>query len=334
MTTSLKKVLVIRFSSIGDIVLTTPVVRCVKQQLPNVELHYLTKKSFGPILQANPYIDKLWLLDESLDDLLDGLRNEDFDFVADLHGNLRSLAVKYHLETTAETFNKLNLRKWLLVNFKINTLPQQHIVDRYMDAVKRLGVTNDGHGLEYFIPRDDMIQYEQLPLTHLHGFVAVAFGAAHKTKSIPYEKLRELIQALNVPVVLLGGKAEREVANKIEGEFSVKVYNACGLLNVNQSASMIKMAKAVVVADTGMMHIAAAFRKPIVTVWGNTVPAFGMFPYLPGMEHRYAAMEVNVNCRPCSKLGYAKCPRGHFKCMLNHDVSRIQDLVNTVAQNR
>ena len=334
MTTGVRKILVIRFSSIGDIVLTTPVLRCVKQQLPNVELHFLTKKSFGNILAANPYIDKLWLLGESLDDLLEDLRNEDFDFIADLHGNLRSLAVKYHLETTAVTFNKLNFRKWLLVNFKINTMPRRHVVERYLDTVKPLGVANDGRGLNYFIPREDVIQYEQLPLTHLHGFVAIAFGAAHKTKSIPLEKLREIVQNLNVPVVLLGGKAEREVANKIEAEFSVKVYNACGLLNVNQSASMIQLSKAVIAADTGMMHIASAFRKPIVTVWGNTVPDFGMYPYLPGQANGNASMEVAVNCRPCSKLGYAKCPRGHFKCMLDHDVSRIQDIVNTVVAKR
>lgn len=325
------KVLVIRFSSIGDIVLTTPVIRCVKQQVENVELHYLTKKSFGDVLKANPYIDKLWLLEDSLDDLLEPLRNEDFDFVIDLHGNLRSLAVKYHLETTANTFNKLNFKKWLYVNFKINTLPKKHIVDRYLDTVKRLGVKNDGKGLDYFTPKEDRIEVEHLPLTHLHGFVAIAFGAAHKTKSIPYEKLKEIVQTLNVPIILLGGKAEREVANKIEGEFPVKVYNACGTMNINQSASLIKLAKAVIAVDTGLMHIAAAFKKPIITVWGNTVPDFGMYPYLPGFEKRNASMKVNVNCRPCSKLGYAKCPRGHFKCMLEHDVNRIPTVLEQIV---
>jgi len=325
------KILVVRFSSIGDIVLTTPVLRCVKQQLPGVTLHYLTRRRFADVLKANPHIDKLWLMDESIDELLEPLRDESFDYIVDLHSNFRTLMLKLFLEIPSFTFNKLNLRKWLLVNFKVNALPRKHVVERYLQTVKPLGVKNDHQGLDYFIPRDDEIGIDQLPLTHLHGFVAVAFGAAHATKSIPYEKLKELCSALPVPVILLGGKAERELANRIEADFPVKIYNACGLLNINQSASIVSKAKAVIATDTGLMHIAAAFRKPIVSVWGNTVPAFGMHPYLPTNPNRNAVMEVNLKCRPCSKIGYAKCPRGHFKCMLEHDMSRVPAMLNEIV---
>ena len=323
------KILVIRFSSIGDIVLTTPVLRCLKTQLKGVEIHFLTKSKFADVVKANPYIDKLWTIDESLDDVLEPLRGEGFDYVIDLHNNLRSFIVRFFLEVPSVTFNKLNLRKWLLVNFKWNVMPRLHVVDRYLATVKRLGVVNDGKGLNYFISNEDRIGVEQLPLTHLHGFVAIAFGAAHNTKSIPYEKLRELCKTLTVPIILLGGKQEREIAIRIENEFKVKVYNACGTLNINQSASVISLAKAVVTADTGLMHIAAAFNKPIVSVWGNTVPDFGMHPYFGTSERsKWEAMEVSVQCRPCSKIGYAKCPRGHFKCMMDHDMNAVPALLN------
>lgn len=144
------KVLVIRFSSIGDIVLTTPVVRCLKKQKPETEVHYLTKKAFKDILVSNPYIDKLHLLEDSLDAVIDQLKSEQFDHIIDLHHNARTLRVKKALKVPAHSFDKLNVKKWLLVNFKIDMMPDMSIVERYLDTVKELGVYNDGGGLITF----------------------------------------------------------------------------------------------------------------------------------------------------------------------------------------
>ena len=179
------KILVIRFSSIGDIVLTTPVIRCIKQQLEPVELHYLTKRSFAPVLQANPYIDQLHFLDDNLDLTIEALKKEHFNFVVDLHHNLRTLKVKRALKCSSASFNKLNVRKWLLTNFKINTLPNIHIVDRYIATVKELGVTNDGKGLDYFIPDQDIVPQSDIPAAHQLGFIGLVIGAAHSTKRLP-----------------------------------------------------------------------------------------------------------------------------------------------------
>src|SRR5215207_7218609 len=110
------KFLIIRFSSIGDIVLTTPVVRCLKQQVISADVHYLTRKSFRDIIEPNPYVDKTHLLDKDLTPVVEELVAEDFDYVIDLHHNLRSLKVKKALGKKSFSFNKLNVEKWLMTS--------------------------------------------------------------------------------------------------------------------------------------------------------------------------------------------------------------------------
>jgi len=142
----LPKYLVIRFSSIGDIVLTSPVIRMLKKQVPNAEVHFLTKKNFESVVRNNPNIDKVWTTDGSLKDVLSALKKEQFDEIIDLHANLRTWRIKSTLKIKSTSFNKLNFEKWLLVNLKINRLPAIHIVNRYLKAVEHLGVVNDGEG--------------------------------------------------------------------------------------------------------------------------------------------------------------------------------------------
>ena len=307
------KFLILRFSSIGDIVLTTPVVRCLKQQIPDAEVHYATKRAFAALLEDNPYIDKRHYLDESLQTLVKQLRAEKFDYVIDLHQNLRTRLIKLQLGVKAYSFEKLNLHKWLLVRLKINALPDLHIVDRYLATVSPLGVKNDGKGLNYYIPYKDQVEPNWLPPTHQTGYVAYAIGGQHNTKKLPVERMIELCRKIDYPVVLLGGKEDQAAGDLIETALGAGlIYNACGRYNLNQSASLLQGARIVFSHDTGLMHIASALKKKVYSIWGNTTPAFGMYPY----KTPYVVLENNkLDCRPCSKIGYAKCPRGHFKCM-------------------
>ncbi len=325
------KVLILRFSSIGDIVLTTPVVRTLKAQVEEIEIHYATKEQFRPLLESNPYIDKMHFLQDSLSSLIEELRLEKFDAVIDLHHNLRTLRIKYALGVKSYSFNKLNIEKWLMVNLKINKLPNVHIVDRYMDTVKPLGVKMDALGLDYFIPEKDEVPLDWLPADFQNGYVVYAIGAQHVTKRLPLNRMIELCDRINKPIVLLGGKEDQETGDAVAAFFHRQatddhptekvlhdmnkrslVYNACGRFNINQSASVVKKAQYVFTHDTGLMHIAAAFRREIFCLWGNTIPAFGMYPF----RTRFTTLENNkVGCRPCSKIGYKKCPKGHFRCM-------------------
>jgi ADP-heptose:LPS heptosyltransferase len=332
------KILVIRFSSIGDIVLTTPVVRCLKKQYPQAQLHYLTKKQFVSILQSNPYLDKIHLLEGDLQPVVLELLKEKFDYVIDLHNNLRTKYVKVLLRqafnSRIESFsvNKLNIRKWLLTRLKWKWIPDVSIVDRYFETVKSLGVKNDGQGLDYFIPEEEEIKKDDLPMSHSLGYIACAIGGQHETKKMPLEKWKALCAQMPFPIVLLGGKEDVDIANEIREVDEVKIYNACGKFSLNESADIVKRARVVITHDTGLMHIAAAFKKPIISIWGNTVPELGMFPYYgynnlkSNVAPQSFIMEQTLGCRPCSKIGYAKCPKGHFKCMQQQDLDKILEL--------
>jgi len=314
----MKKILIIRFSSIGDIVLTTPVIRCIKTQKPDTEIHYLTKKSFSGILESNPYVSKIYTIEKNVSEIAEELKKENYDFIIDLHNNLRSMQTKRLLAKFSSSVKKLNFKKWLLVNFKINKMPAIHVVDRYLETVKSLGVKNDEKGLDYFIPEKDEIKITSLPLSHQKEYIAFVIGAKHFTKQLPAEKIISICKKLPKPIVLLGGKEDISRANEIEEAVGHAIYNACGKYNLNQSASLIKHADKVITHDTGLMHIAAAFKKDIISVWGNTVPDFGFSPYLSGKKSKIVEVK-NLPCRPCSKIGYDNCPKGHFKCMVEID---------------
>ena len=319
------KVLIIRFSSIGDIVLTTPVIRCLKQQLEgDVEIHYLTKANYAALLEQNPYLTKIHTISKSTNEVIEQLKAENFDYVVDLHKNLRSSRVKKRLKALSFSFNKLNIQKWLLVNFKLNKMPDIHIVDRYLEAAKALGIENDDKGLDYFLP--DNIE-NSFPEKFPETYTALVLGANHATKKMPKHKLVELLKGSNQHFVLIGGKEDEALGKELEHIDPKRIKNACGKTNLNQSAYLIQQAQAVVTPDTGMMHIAAAFQKRIISIWGNTVPAFGMYPYLDKEnQNNFTILEIKgLSCRPCSKIGYDKCPKGHFKCMEEIKVEEIRE---------
>lgn len=358
----MKKVLIIRFSSIGDIVLTTPVVRCIKQQIPGIQVHYLTKQQFRPVIEGNPYIDKIICIEKDKDvgGVMKELRAEKYDYIVDLHKNLRSWRVILFLLKPFGTFTKLNIRKWMICKLKINILPDVHIVDRYFHAVKRLGVKNDGLGLDYFIPTGTD-PWEKLPALPHTGYLTLVIGGKHATKQLPKERLLELCNLISKSIVILGGPEDREAGEYLAGgsrqsagssrqeavssrqeagsgrQFVDKVgaqtgseksiiINTCGQLTLNESAALVRDADRVITHDTGLMHIAAAFQKDIISIWGNTIPEFGMYPYFP-KDHSGTSRIIEVkglSCRPCSKIGYQQCPKGHFKCMLDIDFAEIQ----------
>ena len=327
----MKKILVIRFSSIGDIVLTTPLLRCLKTQLPDTEIHYLTKQKFKSVLSANPYIDFIHTIDDHLSEVIPQLKNENFDHIIDLHKNFRSMGIRLRLRKPVSSFSKINFRKWLMVHLKINCLPDIHIVDRYFDSLKHFHVKNDGNGLDYFIQENERLSFVDLPKSYRNGFVGVVIGGMHETKMLPADKVIGLINQINKPVILLGGHNDFEKGEAIVEAAQGKVLNSCGQFSLNQSASIVSLADKIVSNDTGLMHIAAAYNKEIISVWGNTIPEFGMYPYLKKDESlkSHIFQVEGLKCRPCSKIGYKKCPKSHFDCMNNQDVDEMAKIVNT-----
>lgn len=310
-------------------------IRCIKQQLKDAEIHFITRSTFKDVLSTNPYIDKLHVMDDKLSDVIPSLKKENFDFIIDLHHNQRSWVLKKQLNVPSFAFHKLNIEKWLMVNFKINRLPQKHIVDRYLDVVNTFGVTNDKEGLDFFIEPSALSIHDSLPSFHKEGFIAFVIGAKHRTKRLPDEKIISLCKSAPLPVVLIGGPEDKMRGDLISQACGEKVYSSCGKTSLHESAALIKFSNSVITHDTGMMHIASAMRKKIISVWGNTIPEFGMYPYYGdkngGAEKGLSTVvEVkNLSCRPCSKIGFDKCPKGHLNCLNKIDegeiISRLKD---------
>ena len=325
------KFLVIRFSSIGDIILTTPIIRCLKIQ-KDVEVHYLTKKSFTSLLQQNPYITKIWSIQKSIREVIPALRKEGFTHIIDLHKNFRSTWLNLSLRGKYLTFDKLNPEKWLFVNFKLDLLPIKHLVDRYFEALSVLGIRNDGAGLDYFLPQNEEID---LASENTGGrFICFVVGGGHATKKMTAGQISDICRQLPLPVVLLGGKEDSVVGDYVLSKNN-HVSNWCGKTTIHGSASLIRQCSLLITHDTGMMHIGAALKKKIISIWGNTVPKFGMFPYYPeSQEPLNKIIEIhNLPCRPCSKIGYSSCPKGHFNCIKEIKPGRIAQVARDLLSD-
>ncbi|MFM7668541.1 MAG: glycosyltransferase family 9 protein [Bacteroidota bacterium] len=324
------KILVVRFSSIGDIVLTSSVVRCLKNQVQNAQIHMLTKEQFTPLYDANPNVDKTFGLSDNWELLLSELKAENYDCIIDLHNNLRTKRLKLALGKPSYSFPKRNIKKYLLTKFKWNLLSEkEHVVHRYFKPAEKIGVKNDQLPNDFFIAEKNEIELTNTSLVS-KKYLALAIGTQFATKKLPVEKLLAICNRIQFPIVLLGDKKDALVADElISKSVNKALVSFCGELNIQQSASVLKQAKVVLTHDTGLMHIAACFSAPIVTIWGNTTPILGMSAYTPTQLNQAVNVEVeDLSCRPCSKIGYATCPKNHFNCMNLQDVEKISKMIS------
>ena len=321
------KVLVIRLSSIGDVVLTTPVLRCMKRQL-HCELHLITKKVCGDLLVGNPHIDSLIEYDGSEEQEL-RLRGEHYDCVVDLHNNHRSRRLRRAMTKGAPrprvlVYRKENLGKFMLVLTKWDIMSGRHVVDRYFDAVKSLGVNNDNLGLE--LPAFTSSNHHAFTSSH---YSVIACGAQHETKRIPPEKIALMARNIEGQVVLVGDKADRDRMEAVT--LSENVVNLCGETSLQQSAAVIAHAAVVITPDSAMMHVAAAYHRRVIAIWGCTSPRFGFWAY--GTEHQDVTPR-KLRCWPCRRMGVERCPKGHFACMMNQDYDTIIKVINDSLKDK
>ena len=308
----------------GDVVLTSPLLRCIKLKHPQCQIHFLVKEKFKEAIETNIYVSCLHVIKDNLSEIIEKLKIENFDCVIDLQKNRKTYFFRKKLNCPSFTFPKLNFKKLLFTKFKINRLPNVHVVDRYFESIKSLNVQNDKKGLEYFI-NDKNVRFE-IKSNFPEKYIAIVLGATWFTKRVPEKKWVEIISKLKLPVVLLGGHTEALAALEIK-KTNAQAIDMCGKTNLQESAFIIKNSQSVITGDTGLMHIAAAFQKNMISIWGNTVPDFGMYPYMPASQNMNHMMQVeNLKCRPCSKLGYQKCPKKHFKCMNDQDAEKIARL--------
>jgi heptosyltransferase-2 len=329
------KFLVIRFSSIGDIVLASPVLRCLKKQVVTAEVHFLTKLSFKDVTVANPYVDKFFYYDNNIDAVIDALRIEEYDYVVDLHNNFRSTKIKRALGVKSYTIDKLNFEKFMLTRLRINIMPRRHITTRSLDTIAAFGVQDDGGGLDYFVPEHERIKESDIPASHHAGYIAMVIGASYATKKLPVDKLVALCNLIEHPIILVGGPEDADVGEKVAASGNGKIYNACGKFTINESADLVRRSRLVISHDTGLQYIASAYNKQVIALWGSTSPRLDVEPYYSKafitsqreLPYENIIRLPELRCQPCSKYGNKKCPLGHFKCMRQMDIEYIANRV-------
>lgn len=312
-----KKILVIRFSAIGDIVLTSPIIRALKKS--GYEVHYLVKRQFKSAIQNNQYIDKLFTLEEP--HLKECLRLEKYEMVIDLQNNLKSLKIRSGLSKDIRIVNKENLKKLVLVRTGLDLLKREHIVDRYFKTIENTGAKNDGKGLDFYLIDDFRLAPNKTECSIEQTYIAWVIGASYPKKTLPAEHIIQTCNVLKMPVLLVGGaQDEKKGAKIVSAAIGKNVHNLCGKLSLEESAFVVKKSSLVLSNDTGLMHIAAAYQKDIISFWGCTKPSLGMFPYKPGTRSK--EMISPSQKPPCSKLGN-RCKSDTNGCIQHIKVNDI-----------
>ena len=324
-----KKVLIIRLSSLGDILLTTPFLRTLKSKYHGIKLDFILKKQYRDALLNNPNISELYFYEKDkkyIEKLISDLIKEDYDIVIDLQNNFRSSAITRALNIGTYRFNKRILDKFLLVKFKINNLKHAPPVPvRYASTLPDFDL--DEEGLELLSPNH--------PAGLIGGknkLIGFAPGSRHYTKMWPkeyFQRLGNFLVESGYNVVLFGGKDDIPVCSVISGQIPGSI-NLCGEDDLLQTAVDMKQCRVVVCNDSGMMHTACAMKIPVLAIWGSSVKEFGFTPY----KNNNLILENNsLTCRPCSHIGRERCPKGHFKCMLETGPEKTYEALMKFLEN-
>ena len=306
----MKKILCIRFSSIGDIILTTPIVRALNFKYPEAEIHVVTKVQNVQLWNENPHVFAVHAYEGSIWKLAHQLRKIGFDAIVDLHKNLRSHLLCVLLFKWPYQIDKFTAERKLLVKKKINRIPPKHVVERNFEALKSLGIINDQQGLDFFIPKNQEINPRDIGVKD--KYIVYAIGAQHITKVLSYPKMIELCDRLQVQMVLIGDEWDAHYGYRLSTLFPEKVIDYCNKTTIAQSASLMQQAEFVITHDSSMMHVAAALKKKIFVIWGSTHIDFGMYPY---QTEFVSISNEDLACRPCTTQGTNFCPLVHFDCM-------------------
>lgn len=306
----MKNILIIRFSSLGDVLLTTPVIRSLKKMLPEANIDYLVKEEAREVLQHNPYLRDLHIYRENT--ALHALTSSDYDLIIDLQNNIKSIRLTSGNDRVVR-FHKSDIKKFLLVNLKLNLLEDMpQIPVRYALSISRSGYIADfkldDEGLDLFFSK------HETGLDPRKDHIAIAPGSKHFSKRWPeyhFTKLCNMIIDSGFTPVLVGGKDDMKICSAIQ-EAEPRVINKCGGNDLYAAASVFADCKAAVTCDSGLMHVACAMKTPVLAIFGSTVQEFGFTPY----KNKSIVIENdNLSCRPCSHIGKNHCPQKHFRCL-------------------
>lgn len=291
------------------------------------EVHYLNKKEYASILSSNPLLKKIWEYGEDEPRLLKSLKQEDYDLVIDLHNTLRSARIRKTLGVNFRVLRKQHLKKFIITKLGLKNWTYPHMVDQFLSTISDLNPDNLKYAPEIYFSDQDNATFKNLELPD--NYMCIVVGAAYKTKRIPIQKILDIIQGTEIKAVLIGGPGDVKLASEISKQATKSFIDLTDKLSLKSSALVVKNANVVLAGDTGMMHIANAFEKPLIAIYGSTHPVFGYGPFAES-DKTIVIQDNSVACRPCTKQGRDSCPKGHFNCMENIDSAQIIEKMNTL----
>lgn len=329
----IQKALIIRLSSVGDILLSTPLLRILRQRYPECRIDYLVKREFGEIIRHNPHLSSVIELEpgsfEVLRSMRRSLRSTRYDLLIDIHGGLRSryLAAGHR---NVVRISKRTVTRFVLISTGIDlySKPARSVAQRYLDTVSSFGVDDDGRGLEVHIP-DELCR--QTAARVRGALIGIAPGASYGTKMWHGAGFAEagvsLAQETGAGILLLGSGSDAARCGEIEADIhardaGIEVMNMAGQTTLLEAAALMDHCRVVITNDSGLMHLAAARKRNVVALFGPTVQQFGFAPF--GTEH-VVVENRGLSCRPCSRHGTDRCPKGHFRCMNEISSARVID---------
>lgn len=315
------RILLIRFSSIGDIVLTTPIIRCLHEQL-DADVDFLTKKKFKDLLHNNPKINKIYFPGEDFNQLICRLKENKYDYIVDLQNNIRSFKIRSGLGIKSFTYSKNRFKRFMLLKFGVDA-QKNHVVDRYFRSITELKVTNDEKGIDFYTNKAPNFNLKQ-------DYISWVIGGTYESKRLSPKQISEVISKLDFPVCLLGSKTEKSISSEIlKLSQSHTIYDFCGETSIEESAFLISKSILVLSNDTGMMHIASAYDIPIISFWGCTKPSLGFYPYKA--NNKSVELITPLSKKPCSKHG-KKCNFKKEGCIKEISPEKIYETINTIIR--
>lgn len=327
--------LLVRFSSIGDVLLTTPLVRALRARHPDARLVFVTKRAFAPLVADNPRLSEVVALEpgESIRAFARRLAALAPTRGLDLHGSLRSTALRVLVRCPWNGYSKRKLARGVLVSTKIDLYGSDvPVAERYFEAARGLDVRPDGAPPEFFIGQtatDWARQWLAEQGLEERRFAVLAPGAAHFTKRWPLDRwqaMAALLRDRGSALVTVGGETDQALGDAL----TPLAVNLAGTLSLQQTGALLSHARFVVSGDSGVMHMATGVGTPVVALFGPTVRQFGFFPY----RGRAEVLERPLDCRPCSVMGGERCPMGHHRCLVDiaaDDVVRATERLGLVA---
>lgn len=323
----INKTLILRLSSIGDVVLATPFLRVLRAAYPEAEIDFVVKKEFADLLRHNPNISRLHEVDtsfgkEELLRLKKHFSSQQYDAVFDLHNNFRTKFLRGGISAPRFVIDKHTLERWLLVQCKWNLFKEIiPVAERYIETAATLRVKSDQRSCEIFTPQhtDESVRAKltaYFPQREVKPMIALCPGAKHFTKrwSVEYyaNLARRIIEKLDYKIIVLGGPDDAAICETIASIDRSRIFDTCGAFSLLESVAAFDHCALAVTNDSGLMHIATARSCPVLAIFGSTVREFGFAPY----NAKSIVMESSaLACRPCSHIGRSACPKEHFRCM-------------------